>query len=123
MKSVVVALVSLTILVVLLLAVASETYILVADGPLYLRRNLGEPDSKANVIAQVRAGQELKVTGCIDYKSDIAVQVRLDEQIGYISDGDFHVMRLPWRVRFASFDLDSVVWSCHGFFNNRKIEG
>lgn len=123
MKRVVVALVSLTILVALVLAVASEAYILVADGPLYLRRNPGEPDSKANVIAQVRAEQELKVTGCVDYKSDIAVQVRLDEQIGYISDGDFHLTRLPWRVRFISFDLDSVVWSCYSFFNNRKVEG
>lgn len=101
----------------------AEVYTLVADAKLPVRRVVNEAVLPDNILLTLESGEKLKVTQCIDYKSDIAIQVSVSENVlGYVSDGDFHLERVRWPYRYFLSDPHRLVWSCGSFFNGRKID-
>ncbi|HSV55206.1 MAG TPA: hypothetical protein VLJ57_23985 [Burkholderiaceae bacterium] len=101
----------------------AEVYTVVADAELPVRRIANQADSAENVLLVLKPGQKLNVTDCIDYKSDVAVQVSVSKDLlGYVSDGDFHLERVRWPYKFFVSSPKRLVWSCGAFFNDRKID-
>lgn len=99
----------------------AEAYTLVADADLPIRRVVNQADSPANAIVILSAGTKGIVVGCEDYKSDIAIRVRTETgEFGYVSDGAFHLKR-EGVAKYLFSDSDRIVWSCHGFYNTRKV--
>ncbi len=100
----------------------SEVYALVADADLPIRRVVNQADSPANTVGTLTAGSSVAVVGCEDYKSDIALQVRMGTgEVGFVSDGAFHLKRED-LVKHLLSDPKRLVWSCRAFFNNRKVD-
>ena len=100
----------------------AEVYTLVADENLVIRRVVNQADSPNNTIMTLTQGSSVSVVGCEDYKSDIALKIRIETgEIGYVSDGAFHLKREE-SVSHLFSDSKTLVWSCRDFFNNRKVD-
>lgn len=99
-----------------------ESYTLVAEGPVSVRRSPTLPFDSANRIVILRAGEKAEVVECVDYKTDIAMMVVVPGQdgMGYVSEGLFRLEREanPWK--FLLSDARRLVWSCRDFFPTRK---
>lgn len=100
---------------------SAEVYTLVADANLPIRRVVNQADSPENTVDTLTAGAGVVVVACEDYKSDIAIKVRLKTgEVGYASDGAFHLKRES-LVKHLLSNPKTLVWSCRAFFNNRKV--
>jgi hypothetical protein len=99
-----------------------ESYTLVAEGPVAVRRSPTLPFDSANVVATLRPGEKAEVVGCVDYKTDIAVMVAVVGQdgVGYISEGPFRLERETIPIKYLLSNSHRLVWSCRGFFSTRK---
>jgi hypothetical protein len=101
----------------------AEVYDLVSDGKLPVRRIINSPDSPSNTLLILESGEKLSVTRCIDYKSDIVIEVVVSENVqGYVSEGAFHLERTRWPLKTIFTAPQKLVWTCGPFFNNRKVE-
>lgn len=86
---------ALTVIVSVITFEFAEVYALVAVADLPIRRVVNQEDSPANAIGTLTAGSSVAVVGCEDYKSDVALQVRMGTgEVGYVSDGAFHLRKL-----------------------------
>lgn len=100
----------------------AEVYALVADADLPIRRVANQADSPVNTIGTLTAGAKVIVVGCEDYKSDIALRVRMENgEVGYVSDGAFHLKK-EGLAKYLLSDPERLVWSCRTFFDNRKVD-
>jgi hypothetical protein len=100
---------------------SSEVYSVVADARLAIRKIPNQPDSPENVLRSLAIGEQVDVVGCKDYKSDIAVEVRVnDSEIGFVSNGAYRLKRGRSRD-YVFTDPSRLTWSCRGLFDNRKI--
>ena len=101
----------------------AEVYDLVSDGKLLVRRISNSPDSPSNTLLILEFGDRISVSRCIDYKSDIVIQVVVSENVrGYVSEGAFHLERTRWPLKTFFTAPQKLVWTCGPFFNNRKAE-
>ena len=114
----------LALLASVILLMTAEDYTVVAEASLPIRRvpNLGFTPS--NTMATLGAGDTAVVVGCVDYKTDIALEVRVqDGQVGYVSDGEFRLRRGDHSFNYLLSDPERLVWSCRNFFAARKARG
>jgi hypothetical protein len=119
------ALITVSAVAVILSAITvrfAEAYALVADADLPIRRVANQADSPTNIVGTLTAGSSVVVLGCEDYKSDIALQVRMETgEVGYVSDGAFHLKRED-LVKHLLSNPKRLVWTCRAFFDNRKVD-
>ena len=108
-------------LAILYLCLNGEIYVLIPNEEIIVRRRPNAPDAGDNKIKEIQKNEILPVLGCLDYKSDIAVHVRVNGEGGYVSDRDFFLRRESIDFETIFHDPDRLVWSCRGFLDNRKI--
>ena len=101
---------------------SAEVYTVVADAPLPIRRIANQPNSSTNTIRTLLPSEQVIVIACIDYKSDVAVQVRVaQEEMGYVSNGTYRLKREGRPYEYLFSDPQRLIWSCWGFFESRKF--
>lgn len=110
-------------LAIIYLCLSVEAYVLIPNEAMIVRRIPNAPDADDNKIKAIQKNEVLRVLGCVDYKSDIAVRVRVNGEGGYVSDRDFSLRRESISFEIIFRDPARLVWSCRGFLDNRKIPG
>lgn len=101
-----------------------ESYTLIAEGSVTVRRSPTLPFDSANMLAILGVGEKAEVVECVDYKTDIAMKVVVPGQagVGYVSEGLFRLEREPNPLKHLLSDTRRLVWSCRDFFPTRKRE-
>lgn len=98
-----------------------EAYVLIPDEAIFVRRVVNQRDSPENTVGVLQVGVVVDVVGCDDYKSDVAVKVKMKTgEIGYVSDGAFYLRRVDVMDYFLK-GFDGLTLSCRGLFDNRKL--
>lgn len=101
-----------------------EKYDLIAGGDVIVRKVMNQEPSFQDALYVLKSGERLTVSGCVDSKSDVAVRVIAPSgAVGYVGAGHFKLKRIARSIGdvFLFFD-ESMVWSCRGFYENRKID-
>jgi hypothetical protein len=114
-------LIAIFFLAIIYFCVSVEAYVLIPNEEMIVRRTPNAPDVSENNIKTIQKNEVLQVLGCLDYKSDIAVRVRVNGEGGYVSDRDFFLRREIIDFETIFRDPARLVWSCRGFLDNRKV--
>jgi hypothetical protein len=116
-----VAVVTCLLVATLTIVAAAEDYLVIPESRLFIRAIPNRADTPENLVTILEPGDRAVVVACVNYKSDIALKVKMSNgQIGYVSNGGFHLERGQSTVGFFISDPERIVWSCRGFYDHLK---
>ena len=98
-----------------------EVIALRADQSVIVSKIPSYPAAGEDVLGTIASGDRVTVLDCEDFKSDIALRVRLPSgAVGYVREGAFGLERRGVTLGLLFRSYGDVVLSCQGWYEHRS---
>lgn len=79
------------------------------------------PPTGTNLVAILDTDDTACVIKCEDIKTDLVILIRTESgKVGYISEGDYVLVRKNITPYTLVFEFDDITFSCRGMFEHRS---
>ena len=99
-----------------------EAYRVKVKSSIAIREIVNLPATGLNIKGHLMNNDVVYVVDCIDYKSDVALEVEVPSKSlsGYISEGDFFLRKINFSD-INIYNLKYFGFSCNSMFSHRKL--